>query len=160
MTRARQLPRGYSLCRVHNRALPPSRPCPLCATEIAHASVVYTPRISVSIPWAIARWLSKNRAHVISGKRLVMTEECARASKSLEDSIALQKPMFRQDEILVTIRVVRPDRRSDAPNFVDRVCDAVKRAIAVDDVWFGAVAIPAIDAENPRLEVEITQCPR
>lgn len=157
MTRTRELPKGYTICRLHNRGMPEGRPCPQCAAEVEYRPVVFTPRIVVEMPWESARWLSKNRSLATSGKRIVVTEECARASLLLEKLIAIERPMFREDEITVTIRVVRPDRRSDAPNFVDRVCDAVKRAIAVDDVWFGAVAIPEIDAENPRLEVEVRQ---
>ena len=35
----------------------------------------------------------------------------------------------------LAIHVQKPDNRSDAPNFVDAICDVVKLAVGVDDCW-------------------------
>ncbi len=160
MTSARELPRGFDFCRTHNRGFLVGRSCPMCATEIRHEPIAYTPRIAVSMPWESARWLSKNRSHAPVGKRIVMTEECRRAMSVLEKLIAIEKPLFREDRVTVNIMVRHPTEDSDGANFVDRVCDAVQNAIGVNDRFFGGSWDSIVEEVNPRLEVEILQWQR
>lgn len=43
---------------------------------------------------------------------------------------------WKQNKVWLDILVQKPNHKGDAINVVDTVCDAVKRAIKVDDRWF------------------------
>lgn len=149
--------RGFDVCRRHSRAFRHGKSCPGCDRDPEPKPIAYTPRIVVSMPWESARWLSKNRSHAPVGKRIVMTEECRRAMSVLENLIAIEKPLFREDRVTVNIMVHHPTDDSDGANFVDRVCDAVQNAIGVNDRLFRGSWDSIVEEVNPRLEVEILQ---
>ena len=151
-----KLPRGYDHCRTHNRGFLVGRSCPICATEIRHEPIAYTPRIVVSMPWESARWLSKNYSHFPTAHGFVMTQECRDSMKVLMDLIALERPVFRRAKTHVSIMVYRPTL-ADCANFIDRVCDAVKVAIDVDDSFFSCDSDFVDGDPCPRIVVEVTQ---
>jgi hypothetical protein len=66
-------------------------------------------------------------------------------------------PQWQKGKIYVAIIVHRPDLRSDPCNFIDTICDAVKRATGVDDRYY-AVRLDWIhDKQEPRIEIAVWQ---
>lgn len=51
----------------------------------------------------------------------------------------------------------RKKHNSDAHNFIEGICDAIKDAIEVDDRYYKVISDYEIDKENPRFEITITQ---
>lgn len=49
---------------------------------------------------------------------------------------ALSDVRIKQNRLWIDIFVQKPDHRGDAVNFVDLICDAIKRAIPLDDRWY------------------------
>jgi hypothetical protein len=148
--------RGFDVCRRHSRAFRHGKSCPGCDRDPEPKPIAYTPRISVSMPWESARWLSKNYSHFPTAHGFVMTQECRDSMKVLMDLIALERPVFRRAKAHVSIMVYRPTL-ADCANFVDRVCDAVKVAIDVDDSFFSCDSDFVDDDPRPRIVVEVTQ---
>lgn len=94
--------------------------------------------VRVAFPFTMA--FSKN--HVWSMKRgantmfLFQETKDARAAliERLEEALGDQ-PVFR-NRLWVDLLVRKPDHRSDAVNFIDQICDAIKEAVKLDDTWF------------------------
>lgn len=65
---------------------------------------------------------------------------------------------FYQGKIWIDILVQKKTHKSDAINYVDGVCDAIKSAIGVDDNWFSIRMLDwEIVKENPRIFIGIAQ---
>jgi hypothetical protein len=75
-------------------------------------------------------WSSNSRGHVY------MREEIKMVRDSLVNEIQKCPLEWYEGKVWLDIFVEKPDARSDAVNVIDAICDAVKRAIAVDDRWF------------------------
>lgn len=63
---------------------------------------------------------------LMAGIEKVARGECTRVRQKTGEE-------FERHKIYVDIMVYRPDMRTDPVNFVDMICDAVKRGIGIDD---------------------------
>lgn len=63
---------------------------------------------------------------LMAGIEKVARGECTRVRQKTGEE-------FKPHKIYVDIMVYRPDMRTDPVNFVDMICDAVKRGIGIDD---------------------------
>lgn len=100
------------------------------------------------------RWSNNRKGHVYLTKSV----------RSYSDALALQvKNAVRnmnivQAKVWISIFVQKPDHRSDAINFVDTICDAIKVAIDLDDRWF---SLDRVDWEvcklDPKIYIKIGQ---
>ena len=115
--------------------------------------------MTFTIPYNTA--LSKNRAKTLLGrgsKKFIGLNSTYR--KLISDHISnLRSPKSYQEDtkLYVTIRVFRPDFRSDPVNFVDAVCDILKKVINVDDRYYSVWCDWELDKENPRIEIFINE---
>lgn len=105
---------------------------------------------------------SKNVMYGVRGKarlrwRPFIREESREKMRAL---ILLLKPreQWPQRKTYIDIHVQKPHHKGDAINVLDLICDAVKRAIGIDDRWF---AIRRLDWEivkdNPTIHVQVIQ---
>lgn len=62
-----------------------------------------------------------------------------------------------KEKVMISFTHYRKGHTSDAHNFTEGVCDAIKGAIGVDDRYFKTIFDYEIDKENPRFEITITQ---
>ena len=107
--------------------------------------------------------LSKNRAKTILGrgrkKFIGLTEEYRAITKNY---IAILEPMFinkefKKQKVYITMRVFKPNHRSDAINLVDGMADILKKVMGLDDRYFSVWCDWEIDKENPRVEIYIDE---
>lgn len=117
---------------------------------LARAEVAFTP----------ATW-SKNRG-VRRGKGgvLYVPEAVKRARLGL--ALLLRSSMTSADraaiqgrKLWVNIVVTKKDRRTDAVNVIDGVCDAVQAATGLDDRWY-TVRCDWEIGDRPRIVVELS----
>lgn len=110
-----------------------------------------------SIPFDTA--MSKNNS-VRHGKGFTYTPK---SHKDLRDAFVmllkskLRGVSFVKGKVWVDIFVEKPDNRSDAANYVDFVCDGVKKAIEIDDRWYSLVVDWDIKKVDPHIRVRIGQ---
>ncbi len=91
-----------------------------------------------------------------SSRRRRYAAERARLEAVLADG--LSGVAWRQRKTYLSILVEKPFHNSDAINVVDRIADAVKRAIRVDDNWFCLLRVDwLIVKQNPRIYVTVGQ---
>lgn len=111
-----------------------------------------------SIPFTTS--LSKNHIYSLNGKGHVFLR---RESSSCMDAIAYQclaaREKIRHNKIWIDIFVQKPNHKAgDAINYVDSICDGIKKGLGVDDRWF---SIRRVDWEivkiNPQIHIGIYQ---
>lgn len=115
--------------------------------------------VRVSVPFSYAA--SKNHIYASTkhGHRYLRKE-----STAIRDEITLSLKRVIGDQrvahnkVWLDILVQKPNHKGDGVNVVDLVCDAVKRAIPVDDRWYSIRRLDwQIVKENPRLFVGVGQ---
>jgi len=116
--------------------------------------------IEIKIPF---NWLlSKNNRMGYSGitKRSFIKKE----AREVQDSLILLIKnrvgdfKFKKDKIWISIFVQKPTERGDAINFVDVICDSIKKAVGIDDRWFSIKVVDwEIAEENPQIFIKIEQ---
>lgn len=88
------------------------------------------------------------------------------AARKLEDQmllVATTKKTISKAEFIakvpvkVDLCVHKPTHRGDASNFLKVTLDVVKKVIGIDDCWFKGSFDWAIDKNNPRFVVTVTQ---
>lgn len=95
-------------------------------------------RVAVPFSWDF----SKNRLWSMGARRghVFMRKECKVTRDSLqlliEKTLSERGIKFHVGKIWIDILVQKPNMRGDAINVIDSICDAVKKAIEVDDRWF------------------------
>jgi Holliday junction resolvase RusA-like endonuclease len=115
-------------------------------------------KITVVVPWSASA--SKNASHRFGSKRVWMPQGVKNwhAFVQLEIRKALKGTWWLPRKTWFSLMVCKPNNRSDAINLVDLAADAIKRAIGVDDRWFSIGQVDwEIDAENPRIVIEVWQ---
>lgn len=116
--------------------------------------------VKLAIPWS--SMLLKNHVWSYSRGHVFLRQEARQAEEALIVRIKMalgQEYPFFHNKIWLSIYAQKPDHRAgDAINLIDRIADAVKKAINIDDRWF---SIRRVDWEiakvNPRIFIEISQ---
>jgi uncharacterized Zn-finger protein len=120
-------------------------------------ALAWMTRISIQFTYAA----SKNHiyANTPRGHRYMRLE-----SRAVQDEIAIRLrsaiagQRIVHNKVWIDILVQKSNHRGDAVNFVDLVCDGVKKAIPVDDRWF---SIRRLDWEvvksDPRIYIGVGQ---
>ena len=114
--------------------------------------------IILSTPYSV--WYSKNKSHRHNrrGFKYIVHE-----ARGILDDLALElrnakgTEVFDIRKVWVKIMVIKPSRRGDAINFVDNICDVVKKVIGVDDSWFSVIVDWEINKEKPKIIIEVWQ---
>ena len=116
-------------------------------------------QIRVSVPFTYAT--SKNHIYAMRAQgHVAMRKEsvAAREEISLRIKEAVGGVKIVHNKVWLDILVQKPNHKGDAVNVVDLVCDAVKKAIPVDDRWYCIRRLDwQIVKENPRLFIAIGQ---
>jgi hypothetical protein len=92
-------------------------------------------RIRLPFDWAG----SKNHIYAMRSQGHVALRERSKAFRDLVGwklKQALVGQAIKNNKVWLDIFVQKPNQRGDCVNFVDMICDAVKRVIGVDDRWF------------------------
>lgn len=115
--------------------------------------------IKIKIPWSTA--LLKNHSWAWGKGHVFLKQETRQAQESLSLRIkeAIGDHKFFHNKIWIDIYVQKPDNRAgDAINFVDRVCDSIKRVVGVDDRWFCIRRVDwQISKVNPSIIIGVSQ---
>ena len=112
-------------------------------------------QVFVSVPFSYAASKNHIYTHRRAGHVTLRRESVAiRDHISLALMEVLQTNKFRvvHNKVWLDILVQKANHKGDAVNFVDLVCDAVKRAIPVDDRWF---CIRRVDWQVVRVDPKI-----
>ena len=121
----------------------------------------YSFSISASFPYIAA--LSKNQKDIYTKKftrkkiKNPDHEEIKRYIELKFRSLTSMHQFNPKGSVLVVITVFRKTNSSDAHNFAEGICDALEKAIGINDRQFHVYTIPMIDKERPRITVEIFQ---
>lgn len=124
-------------------------------------SFPYTKHIAAAFPY-IAE-LSKNRKEIYTKKytkrkiKNPVHEEMKRIIYLKFSTLRRGMDFAPKTPVLVIITVYSTRRSSDAHNFAEGVCDALEKALSVNDRYFHCYTIPMVDKERPRIEVEVYQ---
>jgi len=110
--------------------------------------------IKITIPYIPA--LSKNRRFI--GKfNKVKSPDHAKAQDLIEMLFRrelINKPVIEKQKVWVSIMWYRKDMRGDLQNWVNPICDSIKRCLSFDDNYFAFDNLDWIVCkENPRMEI-------
>ena len=158
MTRLAELPKGHALCPAcQSRAYRESTGVGVCAKCRGSIAPIEPPfKISCVVPFD--KRLSKNAQKTPFKGRMILTADARSSSTALVESLRrciTGRP--RKVKTLVSIRVMKPDHRMDAVNFVDVVCDCIQKASGLNDRFYSLAVDWEIDKSNPRIEIEVGQ---
>jgi len=111
--------------------------------------------LKVIIPYVPA--LSKNRRYLSKYAKFKNPEHTA-----IQNIISYKfgqllhsNKMPEKQKVIVNIVWYRSNMRGDCSNFINPICDAIKRVLEFDDNWFAGSWNWFIDTENPRIEISI-----
>jgi len=116
-------------------------------------------QVRIAIPFSYAA--SKNHIYALRRSGHVALRRESRAKR--DEIVLLIRDALRgrhvaNNKVWIDILVQKPNHRGDAVNVVDLVCDALKKAVGVDDRWF---CIRRLDwevvKEDPKLFIGIGQ---
>lgn len=117
------------------------------------------PRVFVySLPWT--RALSKNHVFGISrfGGHIFLRQQTREIQNQIIGAFKASVVRFAQNRLMLNLYVEKPDHRCDAINIIDRVADAVKQGIGVDDRWYHIGEIDwRIVKHEPQIHIVIAQ---
>lgn len=133
---------------------------PFCWMADCYSGSVTDPQWShrISIPWnpALLRnhyWSTARKGH----------RELRQETRNIQDEITRRfrdsKSLVKHNKVWIDILAQRPDHRSgDTVNLIDRICDAIKKAIDVDDRWFCITRVDwQVVKKDPRILIGIGQ---
>lgn len=114
-------------------------------------------RISVPFTYAASKnhlYTSTPHGHVALRREAVSIREAI----TLSLSAAMGQVKVVQNKVWLDIFVQKKNQRGDAVNFVDLVCDGVKRAMPVDDRWFSIRRLDwQVVKSNPKIFIGVGQ---
>lgn len=93
--------------------------------------------VAYSVPYS--KNASKNRRwRVNPGGSVYMLAEVRKYDQIVQAATAraLHGIKVAQNKVWLSFYIEKPDHKSDAINIVDTICDAIKKAIGIDDRWF------------------------
>jgi hypothetical protein len=115
--------------------------------------------VTFSVPYN--QNVSKNARWRLGSRGVVYTTESVRkldAEIQREVLRALDGRRLVQNKVWLSFFVEKPDHKSDAINVVDTLCDAIKKAVEVDDRWFSIRQLDwAIKKRDPHIIISIAQ---
>ena len=99
---------------------------------------------------------SKNRKYMYRRSKR-FNPAYAKNMKTVADRVAKDIANFPKQKTWIIMRVMKQNHRGDAINFIEGVCDAIKRTVNFDDNYFSVICDWEIDKADPRLEIYIFQ---
>lgn len=96
-------------------------------------NLVNVVKMKIPFTWALSKnsqWSYRREGYVY------LRAEAKAVRESITQSLLMKDHGFVQGKVWVDICVQKPEHRGDAVNFVDAICDAVKKGINIDDRWF------------------------
>ncbi len=116
-------------------------------------------RFSLPFSWAASKNSIYGRMSDIKKRTFIRAE-----SRNYRDAITLLTKQamkgvdLKHDKLWLDIFVEKPNQRGDAVNVIDLVCDAIKRAIPIDDRWYSIRRLDwEINKNNPHLFIGLSQ---
>lgn len=95
----------------------------------------------IVVPWSVD--YSKNRLLKFAHNRVFMTSRSRHSLDAVTHAVRLGLGERRvvQAKLWLYFHIEKPNHRSDAINVLDGLCDAVKRAVGLDDRWFSIAGL-------------------
>jgi len=116
-------------------------------------------QVRVAVPFSYAA--SKNHIYAMCRRGHVALRRESRAKReeiSTQVRDALNGRRVAHNKVWIDILVQKPNHRGDAVNVVDLVCDALTKAVDVDDRWFCIRRLDwEIAKDNPMLFIGVGQ---
>lgn len=143
--------RGLEISRAHALSLPRSHG--------ATPPLIWT--LTVAIPYNQRG--SKNAIYTPGQKSHIALRREAVAYRDgitllLKSSIASHGQRIAHNKVWIDLFIQKPNHTSDAINLIDLLCDAIKKAVGVDDRWFSIARVDwQIVKENPNIFIQIGQ---
>lgn len=128
-------------------------------------SIEFRHTISLASDFPYVPQLSKNQKEIYT-KKFTKRKIKNPAHESIKNAITLRfqslnaktnNIISEKKPTLVVIKVYRKTRSSDAHNFAEGICDALEKALGINDRYFSVYSVPLIDKENPRIRIEVYQ---
>ncbi len=111
--------------------------------------------IRVVLPFT--RDFSKNKI-AVSHNRIFKPEQTRAANEALIWKIKSLHHKFFVAKTWLDVVVYQPSHKGDAVNYLDNFCDAIQKAIGIDDRWFAVRMLNwHIDKDSPRIELKVLQ---
>lgn len=87
-----------------------------------------------------------------------LRKEANMEREKIINKIIASEVKFVTGKIWISLLIQKPEARGDAINFVDAICDAIKKGIGVDDNWFCIKQVDwEIKKEDPHIYIRIEQ---
>jgi len=115
--------------------------------------------IAVMLKFPFTHALSKNHSWSMTRRGHVFLKKETKASMNLLiENLQEYKGKFKENKIWIELLIEKPNHKGDAINFVDRIADAIKKGIDIDDRWFSIKKVDwAINKNNPHIFLKIQQ---
>lgn len=104
--------------------------------------------------------LSKNRIYSLGSRRghVFIRSEVKQARARIEKMVSSIKDKMFRGKVWIDILVEKPNNKGDAVNFVDSICDAIKKGLDIDDRYFSIGRVDwRIRKINPQIYLAIYQ---
>lgn len=115
--------------------------------------------VTIAVPFSLD--VSKNRRWSNNGRGVVFLSDGVRAYQQMlitDLTEALADRDIKQAKVWLSLHVQKPNHRSDAVNAIDTICDALKKAIGVDDNWFCIDRVDwSVQKKDPMIFIRVAQ---
>ena len=127
--------------------------------ELLNKEIVLPNYIQIELPFS--SYLSKNKygyANTNGVFRHYTLPETSALQTQIAYLIKAKRPNFVQRKVWVEMVIQKPQLRGDAINYVDRICDAIQKAIGINDSWFSLRKVDwQIIRKDPKIIIGIGQ---
>ncbi len=114
-------------------------------------------RIQIPFDWAASKnhiYALRNRGHVALRQEAIAYRDMI--GWKIKQALGTQRVI--NNKVWIDIFIQKPNQKGDAVNFVDLICDSIKRVIGVDDRWYSLRRVDwEIAKHDPRIFIGIGQ---
>ena len=116
--------------------------------------------MKITLYTPFSSWYSKNKMWKHNQFRAYIPKEAQQVRDDLmiELKNELGDKKFKKEKVWVSLFIEKPDNRCDAVNFIDTICDVIKKVIGIDDRWFSIGEVDwKIEKDKPKIFIKIEQ---
>lgn len=115
-------------------------------------------KIELRTPFSFDYSKNKTWGHNRRGFKYIRNE-----ARRIRDNLLVElknqvgKKKFEKRKVYITLLIVKPTMRGDCINFIDSICDVIKKAIEIDDNMFALSVDWEINKDKPYINIVIEQ---
>ena len=116
--------------------------------------------MKITLYTPFSSWYSKNKMWAHNSFRTYIPKEAQqiRDDLTIELKNELGDKVFKKEKVWISLFIEKPDNRCDAVNFIDTICDVVKKVIGIDDRYFSIREVDwKIVKDKPKIFIKIEQ---